>query len=140
MKNLKFLYLGLALTLAFGITSCNDDDDHHDDPDNAITISIEEPIDGENIDFANCDDIHIHVEFEASVENHEVEVVLHPEGDVNDKIIDYDLHAHDKKIEFEDSVDLCSYGAGACFHLEVVACVDHDCDEKETKEVEFCLQ
>ena len=43
-------------------------------------------------------------------------------------------------ITFEQEVDLCSYAAGTCFHLEIEACIDHDCAEKETAEVEFCLQ
>jgi hypothetical protein len=136
LNKLKFLsYLAFAL-LVIAVPGCKDDDD----PTNEITITIEEPMDGENIAFANCGDIHIHVEFEASIENHEVEVILHPEGDVNDRIIDFDMHDHDKVIVFEQEVDLCSYGAGTCFHLEVQACVDHDCGEVKTADVEFCIQ
>ncbi len=137
MKNLKFYYLFAFLSLGFFLVGCGDDDDN--EPENEITITIEEPIDGENIAIADCADVHIHVEFVATDENHEIEVVLHPEGDVDDKIIDFDQHEHDKEIKFEQEVDLCSYGA-ACFHLEVSACVDHDCEEKTTAEVEFCLQ
>ncbi len=140
MKSLRFLYLFVIVSLVFGVIGCDDDDDHDDDPTNTVTITIEEPGDGENIPIANCANVHVHVEFEASVENHEVEIVLHPEGDVSDKIINYSMHSHDKKIEFEQEVNLCSYGAGACFHLEVEACVDHECDEKATAEAEFCLQ
>lgn len=139
MKNLKFLYLFAFAAFGFFSTSCSDDDSTSE-PANAITITIEEPINGESIDMADCAAIHIHIDFEASVENHEVEVVLHPEGDVNDKIIDYDEHGHDQKITFEQEIDLCSYGSGTCFHLEVEACVDHDCTEKATAEAEFCLQ
>ena len=139
MKNFKFLYLFVFASLIFSTTSCSDDD-AADEENNTITITIDEPMDGEMIAMADCADVHIHVDFAASVENHEVEIILHPEGDVNDKIIDYDEHDHDKEITFEQSVDLCSYGAGACFHLEVEACVDHDCTEKATAEAEFCLQ
>ena len=137
MKNFKIYYLFVFLSSGLFLVGCGEDDD---DTTNQITITIEEPMDGENIALADCADIHIHVDFVASVENHEVEVVLHPEGDVNDKIIDFDKHEHDKEITFEQEVDLCSYGAGACFHLEVVACVDHDCTETATAEAEFCLQ
>ena len=135
MKNLKLYYLLSFAIVGLFITSCNDDDDDHD---NKITITIEEPLDGSTI--TDCSEVHIHIEFEASDENHEVEVVLHPEGDVSDKIIDYSEHDHDKEIEFEQEVDLCSYASGTCFHLEVEACVDHDCEEKATAEAEFCLE
>lgn len=137
MKKFTFYYLFIFLTASLFITSCDDDDDH-DDTTNKITITIEEPMSGETI--TECGQVHVHVEIEASVENHEVEILLHPEGDVDDKIIDYDAHAHDKTITFEQEVDLCSYGAGTCFHLEVAACIDHDCAEKETADVEFCLE
>lgn len=126
--------------MVFGVVACDKDDDDDHDHDNKITIEIEEPGDGENIAFADCADVHIHVHIDATVENHEVEIILHPEGDVSDKIIDHDMHGHDAEIVFEQSVDLCSYGAGACFHLEVMACLDHDCEEVEIAEVEFCLQ
>lgn len=139
MKNFKFLYLFAFVALALGITSCGDDDSSSD-PANTINITIEEPIDGENVAMADCAEVHVHIDFEASDENHEVKVVLHPEGDVDTKIIDYDEHDHDQKITFEQEVDLCSFAAGTCFHLEVEACVDHDCETKETAEAEFCLQ
>lgn len=136
MKNLKFLYLFAFALLTLSITSCGDDDDDN----NTITITIEEPADGETIARANCGDVHVHVEVVASDENHEVEIILHPEGDLDNKIIDYDVHEHDAVITFEQEVDLCSFAAGTCFHLEVEACVDHDCEEKATAEAEFCLQ
>lgn len=132
MKSFKVYYLFAILALGVFITSCGDDDE------NKITITIEEPTNGETI--TDCADVHIHVDITATDENHEIEVLLHPEGDVNDKIIDYDAHDHDKEITFEQEVDLCSYAAGTCFHLEVKACVDHDCAETATADVEFCLQ
>ena len=135
MKNTKFYYLFAFVALGLFITSCGDDDD---EGTNVITITIEEPANEETI--TDCADVHIHVDISASVENHEVEIILHPEGDVNDKIIDYDAHEHDKLITFEQEVDLCSYPAGTCFHLEVAACIDHDCVEKSRGEAEFCLQ
>ena len=127
------------VSLVVGVTGCKDDD-HDNDPNNMVTITIEAPMNDGMIPIADCGSVHIHVDVEASVENHEMEILLHPEGDVNDKIIDFDMHAHDKVITFAQDVDLCSYGAGACFHLEVVACVDHDCGEKSTADVKFCLQ
>ena len=142
MKKFKFYYLFAFLSLGLLFAGCNKDDDEMEEEPvvNQITITIEEPMDGENIAMADCAEVHVHIDFVASEENHEIEVVLHPEGDVDDKIIDYDEHDHDKEITFEQEVDLCSYAAGTCFHLEVAACVDHDCAEKETAEVEFCLQ
>lgn len=134
MKKINLYYLFAFLAFGMLATGCGDDDDET----NEITITIEEPMNGETI--TDCADVHVHIDFEATVENHEIEVVLHPEGDVNDKIIDYDKHDHDQKITFEEEVDLCSYPAGTCFHLEVKACADHDCDKSSTAEVEFCLQ
>ncbi len=138
MKGFKFYYLFTFICLGLVVASCNDDDDDDDHGDNAITITIEEPLNEEVI--TDCAEVHVHIDFVATDENHEVKVVLHPEGDVNDKIIDYDEHAHDQTITFEQEVNLCDYPAGTCFHLEVEACVDHDCEEKETAEAEFCLQ
>ena len=138
MKKFNFYYLFVFITLGLVITGCDKDDPDHDD--NKITITIEEPMDGETIARADCGEVHVHIEIEASEENHEVEILLHPEDHVNDKIIDYDIHKHDKVIMFEQEVDLCKYAAGTCFHLEVEACVDHDCEEKARADVEFCLQ
>lgn len=137
MKKFNFYYMLAAALLAISIPACKDKDE---DPTNSVHIHIEEPTNGEVIATANCGTVHVHIEFEASVENHEVEVVLHPEGDVNDKIIDFHLHDHDKVITFEQEVDLCVYPAGTCFHLEVQACIDHDCETLETTDIEFCLQ
>lgn len=133
MKNIKVLYLIALAAWALFFVACSDDDDDS----NQITIIIVEPLDGETI--SDCAAVLIHLDVEATDENHELEVVLHPEGDVEDKIIDYDQHSHDADIQFEQEVNLCDYPAGTCFHLEVEACIDHDCEEKETAEAEFCL-
>ena len=137
MKNFKLIYLLAFGLITLSITSCSDDDEHGD---NTISITIEEPTDGQTIDMADCANVKVTVEIVASDENHEVEIVLHPEGDTNNKIIDFDLHDHDPEITFEQEIDLCSFASGTCFHLEVEACVDHDCEEKEFAEAEFCLQ
>ena len=137
MEKFKFYYLFAFLLIGFVAASCGDDDE---DENNQITITIEEPANGETVALADCADVHVHVDIMASDENHEVEIILHPEGDVNTKIIDFDVHEHDQLITFEQEVDLCAYPAGTCFHLEVEACVDHDCEEKATADAEFCLQ
>ncbi len=136
MKNLKFFYLFAFLSLGLLFAGCSDDDE---DTTNKITIVIEEPINDETIARADCGEVHVHVDFAASVENHEVEIILHPEGDTSNKIIDYDEHDHDKEITFEQEVSLCDFDPGTCFHLEVFACVDHDCTEKASAEAEFCI-
>lgn len=137
MRTLKnFLLLGLAITATAVFTSCDKDDDH-DHGDNVITISILEPLADEVI--VDATDVHIHIEVEASDENHEVEIKLHPDGDEDDMIIDLDKHTHDKKFVFEQDVDLSSYPAGTKFHLEVEACIDHDCEEKERKHIDFSI-
>lgn len=135
MHKIKFYCLLSLLTVGLFLTSCGDKEET-----NEITITIEEPANDATIAMTDCANVHVHVDIVASVENHEVEIILHPEGDVDDKIIDFDKHAHDANITFEQEVDLCSYPAGTCFHLEVVACADHDCAEKTTADAEFCLQ
>lgn len=134
MKNLNFYFLLSVILIGTLASGCKKDKE----PVNEITITFDEPMEGETI--TDCADVHVHIDIVATDENHSVEIVLHPEGDVNDKILDVDLHDHDAVINFDQEVDLCSYPAGTCFHLEVEACVDHDCESKETKDVEFCLQ
>jgi len=136
MKKFNFFFLLTIAAVGLLVTGCKSDDEESET--NAITITIEEPINGETI--TDCSDVHVHIEIVATDENHSVEVVLHPEGDVDNKILDIDMHEHDKDIDIEQEVDLCSFAAGTCFHLEVEACVDHDCEVKETADVEFCLQ
>ena len=134
--NLKNTFLLLLALGALSFLGCNkDDDDDHGASD--ITITFLEPGDGEVL--ANAAEAHIHIRIEASEENHDVKIVLHPDGDVNDKILDFDLHEHDKVIDFEQDVDLSAYPAGTKFHLEVEACKDHDCEEKEFADIEFSI-
>jgi hypothetical protein len=135
IKNLFFL--ALAVSLATGFASCNKDDDDHDHHDNEITIRILEPMSNEKI--TDAAKVHIHIEVEASDENHEVEIVLYPHGDSSNKILDVDRHTHDKVFVFEQDIDLSSFPADTEFHLEVKACVDHDCKEKEEKHIDFSI-
>lgn len=135
MKMLKNSWLLAFALSALVFTACNKDDDDHDHGDNKITINILEPGNGEVM--ADPADVHIHIEVEASDENHDIEIELHPEGDVSDKILNETPHKHDSKVIFEQAVDLSSYPAGTEFHLEVKACIDHDCEESERADVEF---
>jgi hypothetical protein len=135
IKNLFFL--ALAVGLATGVASCNKDDDDHDHHDNEITIRILEPKANEKV--ADASEVHIHIEVEASDENHEIEIVLYAHGDPSNKILDIDRHTHVKKFVFEQDIDLSSFPAGTEFHLEVEACIDHDCDEKAEKHIDFTI-
>jgi hypothetical protein len=133
----------LLLLFAFGaltFTACNDDDDDVEPTPavNEITIRFLEPTADEVI--ADASDVHIHIEIEATDENHEVEIVLHPDGDLDDKIIDFDKHEHDQLITFEQDIDLSAYPSGTKFHLEVEAYKDHDGEEKEKADIEFSIQ
>lgn len=130
----------LALATAFTFTACEDEDDHdhdHDHGDNEITINILEPGDDEVV--ADASDVHIHIEIEATDVNHDIDVILHPDGDISDKILEKKLHDHDKKVNFEQDVNLSSYPSGTKFHLEVKACKDHDCEEVVFEDVEFTI-
>lgn len=130
---LSWLALG---TFSLTFVACEKDKDH--DHDNEITIRILEPTAGEVI--TNAADVHIHIEVEATEDNHDIDIVLHPEGDTGNKIIDQHLHEHEKVITFEQDIDLSSFPAGTAFHLEVEACKDHDCEETEFADVEFSIQ
>ena len=130
----KLLFPILMLSLLAGFTACNKDDDH----DHDVTISILEPSNGEVITDASL--VHIHIEVEAEDEVHEMEVILHPHGDVDNKIIDFDTHSHESSVTFEQDVDLSSFPSGTEFHLEVVVCKDHDCEEKEEEDISFSIQ
>ena len=121
---LKYSWL-LMLALAVTVFSGCDEDDDHDHSDNDITINILEP--GADEVVADASDVHIHIEIEATEDNHDIDILLHPDGDVSDKIIETNLHEHDQKVSFEQDIDLSAYPAGTKFHLEVEACKDHDC-------------
>ena len=133
LKPILFALLGVAAIFQ----SCEKEDDMHEHEDNEVTITIQEPSDGEVV--ADASDVHVHIDFEATEENHEIEVLLYPKGDESDKILDVDMHEHDAKIEFEQEVDLSGYAGGTEFVLYAQACVDHDCGEIESKEIEFSI-
>ncbi len=139
MTFLKNPWILLFALTALTFTACEDDDhDHdHDHGDNEITINILEPGNDETV--ADASDVHIHIEIEATDVNHDVEIVLHPDGNLDEKILEEKLHDHDKKVSFEQDLDLSSYPAGTKFHLEVEACKDHDCEEREFADVEFSI-
>jgi hypothetical protein len=133
--NLRFLFLLLGGLTALSFAGCDKDDDHDD---NEITIRILEP--AANAVIEDAANVNIRVEVEATDENHGVEIVLYPDGDPNNKLLDSDLHEHDELLSFEQGIDLSSFPSGQKFHLNVEACVDHDCEEKKTAEVEFSIQ
>ncbi|NBC08792.1 MAG: hypothetical protein GVY26_16500 [Bacteroidetes bacterium] len=137
LKNPWILLLALA-TLTF--TACEDEDDHdhdHDHGDNDITINFLEPGDGDTV--ADAADVHIHIDVEATDEVHNVDIILHPHDDIDDKILEENIHDHEKKVTFEQDIDLSSYPAGTEFHLEVEACKDHDCEDIVFEDIEFSI-
>lgn len=136
-KTLKFL---VALSvLAFVQVSCSTDDPDEEEH-NHVTITIENPTDGATISATDAENLEVKIKLEADVELHDVEILLHPSGDESDKILEADVHEHDKSHTYTQTVDLSSYPAGTSFHLEVEACEDHDCAEKATADVTFSLE
>lgn len=132
---MKKVLLPLLAVAIVGVTGCKKEEDDH----NHVTITFDEPTDGEVIPLASANDVHVHIEFVFEEEGHGIEVIMHPEGDENDLIIDYDAHSHDTEITFMQDVDLSGYPAGTEFHLEAVACIDHDCTESESADIHFEL-
>ncbi len=133
-----FSILAFLLPIILLVPSCSDEEEEEDTANNVITIIVQEPSADEIV--TDCSNVHIHIDVTASDENHEVDILLHPEGDATDKIIDQHIHDHDQTVTFDQDYDLCNYGSGTCFHLEVSACADHDCTTIEMADIEFCLQ
>ncbi len=131
----KVLFVGLLIAGA-GFVGCNteEDDDH-----NHVTITFDEPTNAEVIPLANADDVHIHVEFVFEGEAHGIEIELHPEGDENDLIIEFDSHSHDLQQTFMQDVDLSAYPAGTEFHLGAKGFTNHDETEFESSDIHFEL-
>jgi hypothetical protein len=121
------VFLGLSVILSQ--SACKKDDL------NEITINIIKPTANQTV--ANKAAVEIQVEVEASVENHEVEVVVYRHGNEANPVFDWDQHAHDKKITLTETIDLSSFATGTEFHLKVIACKDEDCTEEVKKEITF---
>jgi hypothetical protein len=138
LNNFKFYYLFVFLVFGMCAVGCNDDEDNNDDDhnDNMVTVAIASPTNGGTI--ADCSVVHVHIDVIASVENHQVEVLLY-ERDTEEEVLDIDMHDHDTMILIERDLDLCNYAAGTCFVLDVLACVNHSCEETSTATAEFCL-
>jgi hypothetical protein len=132
MKLWKIILLPV-LVLAMTVVGCKEEEDIA-----SVEIEFEEPVAGEIV--ADASDVHIHVHFTGkNTDVHEVEVELHPDDDVSDKIIEWDEHSHEAEVIFEQEVDLSSYPSGTEFHLEAKACIDHDCNEVVTGDIEFSI-
>ena len=124
-----FISIGLFLT-----SGCDKQDDEVSD----IQIRFMQPTQGAVI--ANPSNVQIRIIVEAEPENHDIEIVLYPHNDSNNKIIDWDTHTHDEVIEFNQTVDLSSFPSGTIFHLDVEACRDEGCEHKVTGGIEFSIQ
>lgn len=131
MPRKLFFYLSFSM-LIFAFASCNKSDD------NQITITFVSPTD--NAVIANKSSVLIHVNFVASDENHMVRVILHPDDNASNNIIDWNQHSHKKTIEFKQTVDLSSFPSGTKFHLEAIACADHDCAKEVEEDIFFSIQ
>ncbi len=131
MNTVQRLMISLSLIVLFVFTGCKNE------KDNIITIEFEEPTAGQVLPKGTPVDIHIH--FTATDEIHDVEVILHPDGDTNNKIINFDEHVHEAEYVFEQTVDLSTFATGTKFHLEVVVTKDHDGTETQSDDIEFSI-
>jgi len=133
---MKKIFLPLFVLGLFTFSGCDDHDHDHGD----VTITFLHPTNDEEISMAQASNVEIHIKFEwDGSEGEEVEVELHPEGDHDNKIIDFKLHQHNKVYEFEEVVNLSSFAAGTEFHLEAKGCENHDCDKFEKASIHFKL-
>lgn len=131
MRNLT-LFL-LLLSSGIFLTACNKDDDHNDE----IIIEFIEPSNDEVV--ATPANVNIHIRVTAEDEVEEVEIVMHPEEDGDDLIIDQEAHSHESVYEFEQTYDLSQYASGTRFHLEVKVAKDHEGTEFEEKDIHFSI-
>lgn len=146
MRKINFFGMLLALA-ALTTTSCTKDDDDHDN-ENEITIQFISPENGGIIDGSN---VNILVRLSATLSLYDVELVLHPKGDDDNKLLDIDLHNHVKELDLQETLDLSSFPSGTVFVLEVEAALfdddhdddddhGHDDDEKVEEKIEFTIQ
>ena len=133
---MKYLSSIILLSAVLLVAACKDSDP--DTHANEITITILEPADGAVL--ADADHAHIHVDIEATDENHEIEIKVYPSNDPSNLVLDHDAHDHDKVITFEQDLDLSSFPSGTQFTLDVHACVDHDCGEEVEETITFSIQ
>jgi hypothetical protein len=133
MLKSKFLLPLTIICLAF-FTACDKDDDDHD---NEVTITFISPTNGEVV--ADAADVTISIKLTATEENEDTDIVLYPETNPEQKILDVEIHEHKKVIDFTQKVDLSAYPSGTNFVLAVTACLDHDCDETSDALITFSI-
>lgn len=132
MKLVRTFLFGLAATALILASGCKKDEDQ-----NVVTINIISPVDGSVV--ADASQVLIHIEFEATDENEEIDVLIHRDGDESDVAFEWDTHDHDKKIVLMETIDLSSYPSGTKFLMEIDACEDHDCKRKSHKHITFSI-
>lgn len=106
--------------------------------ENEIEISLVAPMTGDST--VQCKDVMISANFAALETNHFIRINFHSEGTDIDSLIFWDVHDHEQETSYEQIFDLCSYPSGTCFHLEIDACIDHECTRSETRDVSFCIE
>lgn len=131
MKLRNSLFIVLFGAVLLSTTGCEKE------ASNEITIKIISPVEDQVM--ANPGSVLIHIEFEATDENEAIEVYIHPDGNVNDVVFEWDTHEHDKKIVLMETIDLSSFPSGTKFHLEAEACKDHKCNNRVNKHIEFTI-
>lgn len=147
MRKVNFLGIFLMLSLV-ALVSCNKDDDDHNH-ENEITIQFISPENGVTV---NGSDLNILVRLSATISLYDIELVLHPKGDDDNKLLDLDFHNHVKELDIQETLDLSTFPSGTVFVLEVEASLvdddhsDHDDDhdhndgEKIEEKIEFTIQ
>jgi hypothetical protein len=133
MRIISIITLSLLLFAAIFTAGC-----HKHDDDNEVKISIMSP--QNNAVITNPENVLIHVIFEATAENHDIEVKLFPAEQTANRLIDWDKHDHDKKIEFRQNIDLSSFDSGTRFVLVAESCEDHKCKKVVEERIEFSIQ
>ncbi len=133
MRNLKNLVLLLSIVSILA-TACKKDDHHHDD----VKITFVSPKDGDQIE--NKNNVKVDIRFESEHELHEIEIEMYAHGAEELKLIDEDLHVHEKEYTFNHELDLSLFPSGTHFHINVTVCEDHDCEESHKKGIEFSLK
>jgi len=124
----------LPLLLLF---ACSDEGDSNV---NEVTITIFNPEPDDTIPVEGADAVRINVDFEATMENHLVELLLYPVQDQQNRIINYLDTASDPLIRYIEEVDLSSFATGTEFQLKASACADDPCGATGYTTVNFKIQ
>lgn len=105
------------------------------DENNVVTITINKPTAGENINVSN---IPIEIVYAATSLTHDIDIRIYPKNEPSEILYAHSEHLHRKNATVTKTASITGYPAGTEFVLETSACIDQNCElPKVTKSVNF---